>query len=246
MFLFWYCSNDFADNTTKESNPIRLQTLYYADRQKIDLHIIELLAWIHYLISSGRSRQNASRPMPARSPPKRPELQSKMRQFLILSLDRNNKPLGTQLSQEDRILLEEVIARRRSPGVSKSQELGVSKKTQTRHPLRTKSAGSSPVRESLGTTLVANRRSYNVLDIMDGLGSWILHSYTGLLLFIFSSEDYWFFTFLYAGYNSSFIFLYYLIMYISTYINWLVILYWNSWILYIVCNRFCLQVSFKL
>ncbi|KAI5402823.1 protein PSK SIMULATOR 2 isoform X2 [Lathyrus oleraceus] len=164
-------SNDFADNTTKESNPIRLQTLYYADRQKIDLHIIELLAWIHYLISSGRSRQNASRPMPARSPPKRPELQSKMRQFLILSLDRNNKPLGTQLSQEDRILLEEVIARRRSPGVSKSQELGVSKKTQTRHPLRTKSAGSSPVRESLGTTLVANRRSYNVLDIMDGLGS---------------------------------------------------------------------------
>lgn len=164
-------SNDFGDNTSKESNPIRLQTLYYADKQKIDVYIIELLVWIHHLISSVRSRQNASRPMalPTRSPPKRPELQSKMRQFLILSLDRNNKPLGTQLSPEDRMLLEEVIVRRRSPGVSKSEELGAAKKTKAK--LKTNSAGSSPVKESLGTTLIANHRSYNVLDIMDGLGS---------------------------------------------------------------------------
>jgi hypothetical protein len=41
----------------------------------------------------------------------------------------------------------------------------------------------------LGTTLIANHRSYNVLDIMDGLGSWILHSFIGLVLFIFSLED---------------------------------------------------------
>ncbi|AES74020.1 hypothetical protein MtrunA17_Chr3g0142751 [Medicago truncatula] len=167
-------SNDFGDNTTKESNPIRLQTLYYADKQKIDVYIIELLVWIHHLISSVRSRQNASRPMamPIRSsPPKRPELQSKMRQFLILSLDRNNKPLGTQLSPEDRILLEEVMTRRRSPGISKSEELGAAKKTQDRHPLKTKSARSSPDKEFLGTTPIANRQSYNVLDIMDGLGS---------------------------------------------------------------------------
>ena len=126
------------------------------------------------MISSVRSRQNASRPMamPTRSPPpKRPELQSKMRQFLILSLDRNNKPLGTQLSPEDRILLEEVITRRRSPGISKSEELGAAKKTQARHPLKTKSAGSSPDKEFLGTALIANHHSYNVLDIMDGLGA---------------------------------------------------------------------------
>jgi len=199
MLLFWYCSNDFGDNTTKESNPIRLQTLYYADKQKIDVYIIELLVWIHHLISSVRSRQNASRPMamPTRSSPtKRPELQSKMRQFLILSLDRNNKPLGTQLSPEDRILLEEVMTRRRSPGVSKSEELGAAKKTQARHPLKTKSAGSSPDKEFLGTTLIANRQSYNVLDIMDGLGSWIRCLFIGLVLFIFSFEDSWYFAFL--------------------------------------------------
>jgi hypothetical protein len=67
------------------------------------------------------------------------------------------------------MLLEEVIARRRSPGVSKSEELGAAKKTKAK--LKTNSAGSSPVKESLGTTLIANHRSYNVLDIMDGLGS---------------------------------------------------------------------------
>ncbi|CAJ2642934.1 unnamed protein product [Trifolium pratense] len=164
-------SNDFGDNTSKESNPIRLQTLYYADKQKIDVYIIELLVWIHHLINSVRSRQNASRPMamPTQSPLKRPELQSKMRQFLILSLDRNNKPLGTELSPEDRMLLEKVIATRRSPGVSKSEELGVAKKTKAK--LKFKSAGSSPVKESLGTTLIAKHRRYNALDIMDGLGS---------------------------------------------------------------------------
>ncbi|XP_073225431.1 protein PSK SIMULATOR 2-like isoform X2 [Cicer arietinum] len=168
----WANTSDFGDNMTKESNPIRLQTLYYADKQKIDAYIIELLALIHHLISSVRSRQNVLRPMPTRSP-KRLELQSKMRQFVILSLDRNNKSLGTQISIEDRILLEEVIARRRSPGVSKSEELGSAKKTQARQSRkshRTKSAGSSPVREFLGTRLNANHRSYNVLDVMDGLG----------------------------------------------------------------------------
>ncbi|MCI61652.1 hypothetical protein A2U01_0082909, partial [Trifolium medium] len=74
-----------------------------------------------------------------------------MRQFLILSLDRNNKPLGTELSPEDRMLLEKVISKRRNPGVSKSEELGVAKKTKAK--LKFKSAGSSPVKESLGTTL---------------------------------------------------------------------------------------------
>ncbi|KAJ1421623.1 hypothetical protein SESBI_13575 [Sesbania bispinosa] len=163
-------SSDFGDNTAKESPLIRLQTLYYADKQKIDLYIIELLAWLHHLISSVRSRQNAMRPMPTRSPPKGHELQSKMRQFLILSVDHSNKPLGTQISEEDRRLLEEVLARRRSPGISKSEELGVAKKTEARHWLRTKSAGSSPVKEFFGTRLIATHQNYNVLDIMDGLG----------------------------------------------------------------------------
>lgn len=162
-------SNDFGDDTSRESNLIRLQTLYYADKRKIDVYVIELLAWLHHLISSVRSRQNTLKSMPTRSPPKGLELQSKMRQFLILSVD-SNKALGTQISQEDRRLLEEVIARRKNPGLSKSEDLGLAKKRQAEDSHVAKSAGSSPAKEFFGTRLVVNHQNYNVLDIMDGLG----------------------------------------------------------------------------
>lgn len=105
-----------------------------------------------------------------RSPPKGLELQSKMRQFLILSVDSSNKPLGTQISHEDRRLLEDVIARKKNPGLSKSEDLGLAKKRQVKHLQVTKSAGSSPAKEFFGTRLVFNHQNYNVLDIMDGLG----------------------------------------------------------------------------
>lgn len=163
-------NNDFGDDTFKESNLIRLQTLYYADKRKIDVYIIGLLAWLHHLISSVRSRQNTLRSMPTRSPPKGLELQSKMRQFLILSVNSSNKQLGTQISQEDRRLLEEVIARRKNPGLSKSEDLGLAKKRQVKDSHIAKSAGSSPANEFFGTRLVLNHQNSNVLDIMDGLG----------------------------------------------------------------------------
>ncbi|XP_020236040.1 uncharacterized protein LOC109815672 [Cajanus cajan] len=163
-------SNDFGDDTSTESNLIRLQTLYYADKRKIDIYIIELLAWLHHLISFVKSRQNTLRPMPIRSPPKGLELQSKMRQFLILSVDSSNKPLGSQISQEDRKLLEEVIARRKNPGLSKSEDLGLAKKRQIKDSHVAKSAGSSPAGEFFGARLVFKPQNHNVLDIMDGLG----------------------------------------------------------------------------
>lgn len=171
----WYCSNDFDDNTSRESNLIRLQTLYYADKRKIDVYIIELLAWLHHLISFVKSKQNTLRSIPTRSPPKVLELQSKMRQFLILSVDSGNKPLGTQISQEDRKLLEEVIARRNNSGLSKSEDLGLAKKRQVKDLHGTKSAGSSPAKEIFGTRVVINHQNYNVLDIMDGLSHWSLY-----------------------------------------------------------------------
>lgn len=148
---------------------MRIQTLYYADKQKIDNCIIELLAWLHHLISFVRSRQNALKPIPTRSPPKGLEFQSKMRQFLTAD-GGGNKPLATQLSQEDRRLLEEVIARRRNPGISKSEDLGPPKKREARDWYVAKSAGSSPVKEFFGSRLILDHQKYSVLDIMDGLG----------------------------------------------------------------------------
>ena len=112
------CSNEFGENTTKESNLIRLQTLYYAEKHKIDFYIIELLTQIHYLVTFVRYRHNTMKPMPKRTSPRRLDFQSK-----FISIDSINKPLGSKLSQEDKRLLEEVTMRRRSPGVSKSEDL---------------------------------------------------------------------------------------------------------------------------
>ncbi|RDX72577.1 hypothetical protein CR513_47917 [Mucuna pruriens] len=161
--------NNFGDNTSKE-NLIRLQTFYYANKRKIDVYIIELLAWLHHLVRFVKSRQNTLRPMPRPSPPKGLELQSNMRQFLTLSMENSNKLPGTQISQDDRRLLEEVISRTNNPRLSKSEDLGLAKTRQVNHSHVTKSAGSSPAKECFSTTPVFNHQNYNVLDIMDGLG----------------------------------------------------------------------------
>ncbi|TKY57626.1 phosphatidylinositol-3-phosphatase myotubularin-2 [Spatholobus suberectus] len=151
-------SNEFGENTSKENNVIRLQTLYYAEKQKIDFYIIELLTQLHYLVTFVRYRHNAIRPMPTRTSPKRLDFQAKMLQFI--SLDR----IRTQLSQEDKRLLEEVTVRRRTPGVSKSENLVMTKKRSAKVWHYSKSVGGSPV-----TTEGLKHQRSNVLDIMDGL-----------------------------------------------------------------------------
>ncbi|KAK7382949.1 hypothetical protein VNO78_28613 [Psophocarpus tetragonolobus] len=152
---------EFGENTGKENNLIRLQTLYYAEKQKIDFYIIELLTQLHYLVTFVRHRHNPLRPIPTKISPKRLDFQSKMLQFI--SLDHISKPLETQLSQEDKRLLEEVIARRRNPGVSKSEDLAVSKKRKAQVWHHSNSVGSSPA-----TTKPLDNQRSNALEIIDG------------------------------------------------------------------------------
>ncbi|MED6146316.1 hypothetical protein PIB30_033426 [Stylosanthes scabra] len=166
-------SNDFGESTPSESSKLmRIQTLYYADKHKIDNYIVELLAWLHHLISFVRSRQNTLKQMPTRSPPKG-RFQSKMLEFLSPD-SKINKTLGREVSEEDRKLLEEVITRRSRPGISKSLDFDAPKKKESRDWYLTKSASSSPVKEFLGKgmamRLSLEQQNYDVLDIMDGLG----------------------------------------------------------------------------
>lgn len=162
-------SNDFGDETAQESNLIRLQTLHYADKQKIDVHILELLTLLHQLMSFGRYRHDATKLMPTRSQPKGLDFQSKMRQ-LLSTTDSSGKAVRIQLSEEDRSLLEEVMARKRSPGVSRSEDLALARKTEGlgRSWRFSKSVGSSPAKD-FGTRLRLDHQNSNFLDIMDGL-----------------------------------------------------------------------------
>ncbi|GAU12269.1 hypothetical protein TSUD_02360 [Trifolium subterraneum] len=146
---------EFGENTaTKESNLIRLHTLHYAEKQKIDFHILELLVRLHHLVTFVRYRHNPTRPMSSTrtsSPNKGLHFQKKMLQFISLS----------QLSEEDRRLLEEVATRRWIPGISKSENLAGAKKTENMVWHFSNSVGNSPAKWLFPTKFS--------LDVMDGL-----------------------------------------------------------------------------
>ncbi|PNX85995.1 hypothetical protein L195_g042070 [Trifolium pratense] len=85
------------------------------------------------------------------SPNKGLHFQSKMLQFISVS----------QLSEEDRRLLEEVTTRRWIPGISKSENLAGAKKTENMAWHFSNSVGNSPSKWFFTTKLS--------LDVMDGL-----------------------------------------------------------------------------
>lgn len=158
--------NELSKKATTQSNLIRLQTLYHADKQKIDQYILELVTWLHRLISVVRQRDNGLRPLSHRSPTRGGLFfHSKMKR--LPSLDYVNKTHGVQFSQEDINLLGEVCWRRLVPGKSKSQEFSMSQKEGSEVLVKSKSAGCSPNRDSNATQDLECRRSI-ALDEMDG------------------------------------------------------------------------------
>ncbi|XP_028766438.1 uncharacterized protein LOC114724284 isoform X1 [Neltuma alba] len=161
-------SSDFGDDPARESNIIRLLTLHYADKQKIDVHLLELLTLLHQLMSIGRYRHDAMKPMASRSPSKGLDFQSKIQHWI--SIEGSRKTVGIKLSEEDRSLLEEVMARKRTPGVSRSEDLAFAKKKEGlgRDWRSSRSVGSSPNNE-LDARPRWDHESPTRLDILDGL-----------------------------------------------------------------------------
>ncbi|KAL0432346.1 UNVERIFIED_CONTAM: protein PSK SIMULATOR 2 [Sesamum latifolium] len=147
--------NEFGKKTSTPNNVIRLQTLYHADKRKADACILELVTWLHRLVSLVRYRDNGLKVLPLRSPT------TKGLNFNVESLSTSNDKIHkAQLNLEDKNLLEEVMKRRKLvPGLSKSQELVTGK---TKKVWVSRSAGSSP------RGGFAHPKA-NVLDILDGL-----------------------------------------------------------------------------
>ncbi|KAL3339419.1 hypothetical protein AABB24_028171 [Solanum stoloniferum] len=105
--------NDLGKKSCGQKKIIRLQTLHHADKEKMDELIVELVTWLHRMISLRRSNKAF--------PPKTSKVHS---------------------SEEDKNLLEKVMQRGKLvPGISKSQEFGMSKKHVQR---LSRSTGTSP------------------------------------------------------------------------------------------------------
>ncbi|KAL5706499.1 hypothetical protein ACHQM5_024659 [Ranunculus cassubicifolius] len=143
------------NKTTLGGGLIRLQTLYHAERDKTDSYVLQLVIWLHHLITQVRQRDYGSMMKP--TPPR--------------LLD-NSKRSDSRLSQVERAMLEDVSSssRKLNPGISKSQEFSTVKKNKKTKGgslgFRSRSSGSSPLRSIGGG---GQENSSNLLDVMDGL-----------------------------------------------------------------------------
>ncbi|XP_058090967.1 protein PSK SIMULATOR 2-like [Magnolia sinica] len=164
--------NEFNKKTASQNNLIRLQTFYHADKEKMDEYILELVTWLHRLVSQVKYKDHGFKfQAPVRSP---------TRKGFSLSPGVQNNPslvcnsrtdTAIQLSEEDKEMLKEVSYRKLVPGISKSQEFDTGKKRKGYKEWRlSRSIGNSPVKEfSLALDLECER--IRVLDVMDGLDS---------------------------------------------------------------------------
>ncbi|KAL0438411.1 UNVERIFIED_CONTAM: protein PSK SIMULATOR 2 [Sesamum latifolium] len=153
--------NEFGKKTSSQNNLIRLQTLYHADKRKVESWILELVTLLHRLISLVRYRDNGLKAQPARSPTNK----GSNRISQTLSNSNDSRMHRAQLSSEDRDLLEDVMKRRKFvPGLSKSQEFVMVKNKKNKIFALSRSTGSSPRRGM-------KHQQADVLDILDGLDS---------------------------------------------------------------------------
>ncbi|KAK9129499.1 hypothetical protein Sjap_009986 [Stephania japonica] len=164
--------NDFNKKTSAHYSILRLETLYHAEKEKTESHILELVAWLHYLISQVRQRDYGFKPMaPVRSPTQRIMIvpsEAQKDQHLLSNGKANQSP---KLSQVDQDMLDDLSSRRLNPGISKSQEFSTKKKRRGINGLTmSKSSGNSPTRD-FNISEAVEHAKVDALDVIDGLNS---------------------------------------------------------------------------
>ncbi|EEE63810.1 hypothetical protein OsJ_18634 [Oryza sativa Japonica Group] len=155
-----------ANNTTKselncklsgQMDLTRIETLYHAEKEKVDGHILELVVWLHHLISKSKNANGG-----VRSPIKSP-VRSPTQKGITLMPDKSNSS-SPILTQEDKDMLKNVKFRKFVPGISKSQEFD----TKSRHSKQIrliKSNSQSPTSGSRKDMLSLRRSS--MLPVID-------------------------------------------------------------------------------
>ncbi|KAL5704218.1 RNA helicase [Ranunculus cassubicifolius] len=118
---------------------IKIETLHHADKDKTEACILELIVWLHHLITQSRSGINGGIRSPIKSP-----IRSPTSKTLSLSTQKPNSSSSPILTFEDKEMLRDVNKRKLTPGISKSQEFDTGRRRLGKHYRLSKSNSHSP------------------------------------------------------------------------------------------------------
>ncbi|KAJ6798360.1 Uncharacterized protein M6B38_211565 [Iris pallida] len=140
------------------SDLIRIETLHYANKETTEACILDLVVWLHHLIS-------LSRPAGTRSPTKSPIRSPTQKGLKVPLTGTKSSSPTTILTKEDQDMLRDISSRKLTPGISKSQEFDTVKYRLSNHSRLTKSSSHSPATWSKKELIPVRRLS--MLPVID-------------------------------------------------------------------------------